>query len=70
MYQDCSESDFDFFVNSYESSDADDMKSSASNNSEQKKIQIRKNTNKKPVRENAILRLNKDTFEFESDTDV
>lgn len=70
MYQDCSESDFDFFVNSDESSDADDMKSSASNNSEQKKIQIRKNTNKKPVRENAILRLNKDTFEFESDTDV
>ena len=59
-----------FFVNSDESSDADDMKSSASNNSEQKKIQIRKNTNKKPVRENAILRLNKDTFEFESDTDV
>lgn len=37
MYQDCSESDFDFFVNSDESSDADDMKSSASNNSEQKK---------------------------------
>lgn len=70
MHQDCSESDFDFFVNSDESSDADDMKSSASNNSEQKKIQIRKNTNKKPVRENAILRLNKDTFEFESDTDV
>ena len=70
MYQDCSESDFDFFVNSDESSDADDMKSSASNNSEQKKIQIRKNTNKKPVRENAILRLNKDTFEFEWDTDV
>ena len=70
MYQDCSESDFDFSVNSDESSDADDMKSSASNNSEQKKIQIRKNTNKKPVRENAILRLNKDTFEFESDTDV
>lgn len=70
MYQDCSESDFDFFVNSDKSSDADDMKSSASNNSEQKKIQIRKNTNKKPVRENAILRLNKDTFEFESDTDV
>ena len=70
MYQDCSESDFDFFVNSDESSDADDMKSSASNNSEQKKIQIRKNTNKKPVRENAILRLNKDTVEFESDTDV
>ena len=70
MYQDCSESDFDFFVNSDESSDADDMKSSASNNSEQKKIQIRKDTNKKPVRENAILRLNKDTFEFESDTDV
>lgn len=70
MYQDCSESNFDFFVNSDESSDADDMKSSASNNSEQKKIQIRKNTNKKPVRENAILRLNKDTFEFESDTDV
>lgn len=70
MYQDCSESDFDCFVNSDESSDADDMKSSASNNSEQKKIQIRKNTNKKPVRENAILRLNKDTFEFESDTDV
>lgn len=70
MYQDCSESNFDFFVNSDESSDADDMKSSASNNSEQKKIQIRKNTNKKPVRENAILRLNKDTFESESDTDV
>ena len=70
MYQDCSESHFDFFVNSDESSDADDMKSSASNNSEQKKIQIRKNTNKKPVRENAILRLIKDTFEFESDTDV
>ena len=70
MYQDCSESDFDFSVNSDESSDADDMKSSASNNSEQKKIQMRKNTNKKPVREKAILRLNKDIFEFESDTDV
>ena len=70
MCQDCSESDFDFSVNSDESSDADDMKSSASNNSEQKKIQMRKNTNKKPVREKAILRLNKDTFEFESDTDV
>ena len=37
MYQDCSESDFDFSVNSDESSDADDMKGWASNNSEQKK---------------------------------
>ena len=72
--EDCSDSDSDFLVNSDLLSDTDDIESLGSNDSEPQ-IKRRRNTDKKTKSKEGNTRkttckVNKEKFDFESDTEV